>query len=373
MQRLLPASQRPVMLYGAKTLDRFTVGILQKGLAASGRAVQLARPDQIPDESSIALFQVHGADQSRIDDAAIIETIKRTSALSATLVHRPDELQDSLLAQSFTDAMHAINQNNGAITHLGSWHINDDFYRIVGIRHVVPHTFFQLDPILQTAPVIIGTDTTWDDKMRSTEHLLMLLAQVFDSPIRGQIKMPVIGYFSGKPAEQVSLELLQQKAAKYASQTKFVFVPASEMTVVAAGVRSGRGENIVLFGNKAIPVTFNTQMYFRIRPDGQRVIRTGESSGSAHITTGIPTVWEMNNAQLHEELSIVQIPHPNMTDLEAVDYKTGAELILGHVQDGSYWTMLQTNFDRSKQYTPLYAASLYNDLFSTVAAARGEE
>ncbi len=53
-------------------------------------------------------------------------------------------------------------------------------------------------------------------------------------------------------------------------------------------------------------------------------------------------------------------------DINTIDFKTGAELILDSIRKGSYKDMLKHNLAQSKKFNPTYVGSEYIKLFNQI-------
>ena len=186
-----------VSIVGAPTLKRFSDGILKSGFERLGLAVA--------DDATHAqrvIVQIHGAPAARDADREILEYIPVIAARCSAciiLLHRPDEIRDSL--PQLRDVLAALPSTAG-VAMLGDLLINDPFYELQGLsRRAIPHGFFdiQAEPLIN--PVVIGSHTTWGE-MRSIERVLLLLNEV----ARAASDNVIVGYLGGAPVGDLSNE-----------------------------------------------------------------------------------------------------------------------------------------------------------------------
>lgn len=349
-----------VIIYGASTLDRYTKGILVDGFRNNGWGVEASDIDKKPEEGTI-LFQLHGSPQAVEEDKKITDRISEAIAENDSskliiLVHRPDEIQ--ILHPNFDKVLATIVHPTGLVL-LGDKHLEDDFFKAdKTVRSVIPHGFFDLSQDLQTDPVVIGTNTTWGE-MRSTEHALRLLTEVF----RLNPESRVVGYLGGKPADKLDIVILKEEVEKVAPDFPVQFIDLGKFSFKDAVKQKG---NIVLVQNGGqsddFSLTYNTQLYFL----GKKV-RTGESSGSVHISSGVPVILEMNGSESIEGLEVVKIPYSDVSDINSVDYKAGATEIVTTINDKSFIGMIGHNQKQAKKFNNTYVTSQYINLFQALA------
>ena len=347
----------PVTVYGAATLERYTKGILVEGFE------QLA-------SQSVALhagtmYQIHGSAGAAADDQAIMQLIEQDLAglepagSTIVLLHRPDEIQDrhpqlqSLLASS---------AHEFGLAFLGDLHTSDSFYDSPKAQvHVVPHGFFSANDISDASgPIVVGTHTTWGD-MRSPEHLLHLLGELFKL---NESKQPIVGYLGGKPADALGSDMLAAAFKQHFPDLTVRFEDAHSFTLSNASP----SEPVVLVDDQDaqpedLVITFNTQLYFY----GERV-RTGESSGSLHMGVSIPVILEMNGSEDIEELQVIKVPYDTTSmAISSADFAAAAQDILGMITNGSYKAALQNNHVQAKKYNNEYVARQLNELLGTLS------
>jgi len=144
-----------IKIVGASTLKRYTEGILEKGFINNLWVVDDNNPDLI-------LYQIHGAPSAAIDDKDIISKLKLDLSQDdkhiVILLHRPDEIQDRHPELS---AILKNAKNKFGLVFFGGFHLNDNFYDSnKAIKTIIPHGFFDLEPIEIKDQIIIGTHTT---------------------------------------------------------------------------------------------------------------------------------------------------------------------------------------------------------------------
>lgn len=349
---------KTVRIYGAKTLERYTKGILVNGFKNnSWNVVEASLDAKVDDGTDAIIFQLHGAPQSEVDDRKIIDLIKYSitqddSLKKVILLHRPDELQkfhelkDILLCSS----------REIVLVFLGDIHVNDDFYTSHNIRRrVIPHGFFPIDEQPQLDPVIIGSHTTWGE-MRSLEHILKLFGEVFTQC--GE-DVPILGYVGGKPVELLEIGELRKKYRSLIEDYSLELIDVQDYDITKGRIP---GRNIVLVNPRndvpAFGVTYNVQMYYI-----ENRIRTGESSGTLHISSGIPVILEMNGADVIEDLRVIKVPYRDISDLDSIDFVQGASRIIASINDGSYKKMLEHNLQQAKVWDNTRVAMEYINLF----------
>jgi len=103
---------------------------------------------------------------------------------------------------------------------------------------------------------------------------------------------------------------------------------------------------------------FNIQMYYY----GNQV-RMGESSGSAHASTGIPVILEMNNSEEIEGLKVIKVPYENPHDITTIDFEKGAAIIHKAISANSYIEMIENNEIQANKFDCNYVAEAYINLF----------
>ena len=285
-----------VIVYGAQTLKQFTDGILIQGFKEVSSSGQGLNPDM-----EAVIYQIHGAPQSEEDDKTIIgkikgEIVKDDSKKKAILLHRPDEIQ--LRYPGLTKILEGTTKPWGLVM-LGDMHIDDDFFKAKNIvRQVIPHGFFEnITTKLQSDPIIVGSHTTWGE-MRSIEHILKLLGEVY----KAKNDQNIIGYIGGKPKDQLQIAALQEQWNKHNADVSVVFKDAHDKRAL----ETHKGKYIILVDStnampEGISLTYNVQLYYL-----NKRIRTGESSGSAHSSVSIPVVLEMNGSEVIEDIKVVK-------------------------------------------------------------------
>ena len=162
-----------VHILGAKTLDKYTEGILVEGFKNNSW--------EISETAENVIYQIHGAPQSEEDDKVILgqikqDIIKDDQIKRVILLHRPDEIQ--LRFPELKNILITAKKPIG-LTFLGDMHVNDSFFEAHNlIKKVIPHGFFNISEKLQIDPIVIGSYTTWGE-MRSIEHIFKLFGEVF--------------------------------------------------------------------------------------------------------------------------------------------------------------------------------------------------
>ena len=347
----------PVTIFGAATLERYTKGILVAGFEKLA-AQQVTLP-------AGTVYQIHGSAGATADDQAIMQLIKRDlvapkpNARTIVLLHRPDEIQDR---HPQLRALLASATHDFGLAFLGDLHTTDSFYASPAAQiRVVPHGFFSAADISsQSAPIVVGTHTTWGD-MRSPEHLLRLLGELFRL---NEGTQPIVGYFGGKPADALSVDALSATLRRHFPDLSVRFEDAH--TFDTAAVSSS--EPVILVDNQDTQpedatITFNTQLYFY----GERV-RTGESSGSLHMNVSIPVILEMNGSEKIEELEVIKVPYDTSTMVvSSADFSAAAQGILTMITDGSYQTALQHNYEQAQKYNNEYVARQLNEFLNSLS------
>lgn len=348
-----------IRIYGAKTLDRYTKQILSEGFRNNDW--DIAGPETKGTIDAV-IFQLHGAPQSEKEDRDILEIMKHSLSVAdkiktVVVLHRPDELQ------KYADLREILTHSSKKIglVFFGDKHINDDFFPSRNIiKKIIPHGFFQLDDYLQTDPIIIGSHTTWGE-MRSVEHALKLLAEIFTMYKNGEKRL--IGYLGGKPESQLDMHYLHQ-IWESSMQIPVNFLDAREYTLNKALQMYSPTQNIIIINPvdaqpSNFAMTFNIQMYYF----GKKV-RTGESSGTLHASTGIPVILEMNGAEIIEDLRVVKIPYRSVSDINTIDFTTGARKIVELIKDNSHVALLKHNLKQSLLWNNTKIVANYIALFN---------
>ncbi len=330
-----------VSIFGAKTLEKYTEGILAQGFKNNSWVVE--------DNAEAVVYQIHGAPQSEEDDKVILEQIKQDivktdSTKRVVLLHRPDEIQ--LRFPELQEILKTAKKQIG-LTFLGDMHANDSFFESPNlVKKVIPHGFFSISEKLQVEPIVIGSHTTWGE-MRSIEHIFKLLGEIFIK------ESSIIGYVGGKPKEQLEVAQLTKEWNRYNSNLSVTFLdshrddtPSSNKNVIFVD-----SENI---NPKGFGLSFNVQLYYL-----NNKIRTGESSGSVHSSIGVPVILEMNGSEVIENLKVIKVPYGSRDDIDSIDFKLGAELILDAIRSESYKDMLKHNLAQSKKFNSAFVGSEY--------------
>ncbi|HLC48881.1 MAG TPA: hypothetical protein VJI96_00645 [Candidatus Andersenbacteria bacterium] len=339
-----------VSIYGSKSLERFTEGILTRGFHENAW--------EVASDAKNNVYQIHGAPQSEVDDKTIIERLKKDivkvdSINRVILLHRPDEIQ--LRFPGLKDVLVSAKKAIG-VTFLGDMHINDTFFDIPSlVKKVIPHGFFPISEKPQTDPVIVGSHTTWGE-MRSIEHIFRLLDELFKNGTT-----TIVGYVGGKPKDQLEINILKREWQQLKLKTEVTFLDAH------IAEQNLNGKNVILVDSQNIEpanfgLTFNVQLYYL----GRR-IRTGESSGSVHSSVGIPVILEMNGSEVIENLKTIKIPYGSIEDIHSINFHAGADLILKSIADESYKAMLKHNVEQSKMFNSSYVGREYIKLFNQLA------
>ena len=336
-----------VKIYGADTLERYTDKMLKQGfLGESWRAVE--------DNQDATIYQIHGAPDAKEDDQLVMTALggdicNAVGPAAVILLHRPDEVQDRL--PELKDALKSAKRKIGLVF-FGRWHIDDPFYNLRNaIKAVIPHGFFDFEPIVQTNPIVIGTNTTWGE-MRSVKQTLGLIDEVFS--IKGSQNL--VGYLGGKPKEELKTEKLRE-ATKSCLVDISTFSKATDYSKKRV-IFIDHGKRMSAY----LGVTFNTQLYYY----GKK-IRTGESSGSAHSVLSIPVIYEMNGAEKTEQIDVIKIPCGDADDLETADLKSGARKIMASIKTGRYISSLDKNLKQQKKINNRAIARRYIRLFSLLS------
>ncbi len=337
---------REVFIHGAKTLEKYTKGLLVQGFNSNSWKVK--------EDAKNILYQIHGAPQSEEDDNVILRKIKqdftkKDSAKRVILLHRPDEIQ--LRLPKLREILQSANKPIG-LTFLGDMHISDSFFKAPNlVKKVIPHGFFKISEKLQIDPIIIGSHTTWGE-MRSIEHIFKLLGEVFRK------SGSIIGYVGGKPNDQLEIDFLTKEWNKHNSNIPVTFLDANK------DVTPSSRKNVIFVDSENIEpegfgLSFNAQLYYL-----SNKVRTGESSGSVHSSVGVPVILEMNGSEVIEDLNVIKVPYGSKDDIGTVDFKDGAKLILDSIRNYSYKDMLKHNLAQSKKFNSAFVGSEYIKLFN---------
>lgn len=348
----VPVQSGDVTIFGAHTLGRYTRKLLEQGFQRVGNE---ATPGTI--------YQIHGNKDALTDDQIITAAIEAGLSNAegspvVVLLHRPDEIQDRL--PELKGVLEKSSRKFG-LAFLGDMHVEDVFYDIPNaVKAVVPHGFFDVDSTVDSRQIVIGTHTTWGD-MRSTDHTLRLLGEVFaalppDAP-------QILGYIGGKPKAELDMSALQATF-----QSTFPDLAIEFLDVHAADANALQAKKVILVDTEnkqpvGLLPTFNTQMYYY----GNRV-RTGESSGSLHSGVSVPVILEMNGSEHIEDLVVIRVPYNHETmGIESADFKQAAGMIIGTIMDGSYSDSLRHNLEQAKKFNNRYVARQYVQLFQKLA------
>lgn len=332
-----------VKVVGAKTLEKYTEGILVQGFKNNSW--------EVSDDAEIIVYQIHGAPQSEEDDKVILEQIKQDlvkddSIKRAILLHRPDEIQ--LRFPELVDIL-KTSKNQIGLTFLGDMHVSD-FDAPNLVKKVIPHGFFSISEKLQIEPVVIGSHTTWGE-MRSIEHIFKLLGEVFRK------NSSIVGYVGGKPKEQLDSGFLKNEWSELNPDIEVEVLDAHKDTFDSSK------KNVIFVDSENVEpenfgLSFNVQMYYL-----NEKVRTGESSGSVHSSVGVPVILEMNGSEIIEDVKVIKVPYSSQEDINSVDFKAGAELILNSINDKSYVEMLKHNLEQSKKFNATFVGKEYIKLF----------
>lgn len=358
-----------VVIYGAKTLERYTKKILIEGFRGNfweAREASLDWEDSKNIKTDAVLFQLHGGPQSEKDDRAIIESIarflsKEDNRKKVILLHRPDELQ------KYQDLPNILSRSveRVGLVFFGPRFAADEFYpstqRI--IKKVIPHGFFPMESrqkVLQENPVVIGSHTTWGE-MRSTEHALRLLREIFF--LNRKNRRNILGYLGGKPAEELHIEHLKNLCEKINSEIPIEFLNVHTYTSCKEIIEKYPNANIILVDTldkelSFFSLTFNLQIYYF-----GNTIRLGESSGSAHSSVSIPVAAEINDADLVEDVQLIKIPYENVNDVGTLDFKEGAKQIIDSINDNRFRDMWKHNLIQSEIWDNTRIGKEYLALF----------
>jgi len=336
-----------VSIVGAPTLKRFSDGILKSGFERLGLAVA--------DDATHAqrvIVQIHGAPAARDADREILEYIPVITARCSAciiLLHRPDEIRDSL--PQLRDVLAALPSTAG-VAMLGDLLINDPFYELQGLsRRAIPHGFFdiQAEPVMK--PVVIGSHTTWGE-MRSIERVLLLLNEV----ARAASDNVIVGYLGGAPAGDLSNEAVSSILSRLGIAEGFALeeLNPDNWQKQLSGVQSN---TIFLAPGDPPPgfdVTFNVQLYHY-----RSAVRLGESSGSLHASAGIPVIFEMNGSERLEDLKTVKVPYATDKEADSADFKVTAKDLARLIVSGEYRELLNHNRERAATWSAKRVAQLY--------------
>lgn len=337
-----------LFLSGSPTLSRYTEGILKRGFDLLGVEI-------VPHvhEATHAIAQFHGSPEAARFDEDLLSQMTELYRLKSVvlLFHRPDEIKLRMpcLSEYLRNA-----PSSWGFAMLGTFFTSDRFFTEtnpltrMGRRSIraIPHGFFELPlPTLgRSAPVIVGTHTTWGE-MRSLQTVVGLLAKLFQR--RGSLS--VAGYLGGLPIDA----LRRGTVAKLLSQ----------FNCTAPVVQHQRGKTFepgAIILNPGDPpddldMTFNVQIYHL----GDSV-RRGESSGSLHASRGIPVIAEMNGAEQLEGLQVIKVPYSRETGLSSsLQLDIAAEQIVSCISSLEYRAMLTSNSAAAAQWGPRAVAREY--------------
>ena len=342
-----------ISIRSSLTLKRFSEGILEQGLEQLGCKVW----HQHHPDARFTIVQIHGAPTAHEADLALISelpSIVASSQVCLILLHRPDEIRDTL--PELAPCLARLETSRVALVMLGDLLIDDPYYQIPNLeRCVIPHGFFNV-PAQPIRPfVVIGSHTTWGE-MRSPVRVLGLIQALQDL----EVDLPVVGYLGGTPAELVSKEGLVT-ALKQCNATRDSTVQTLDAASWEAWKANPSSHTIFVRQGEALPdfdPTFNVQLYHY----GQSV-RRGESSGSLHASSGIPVVFEMNGAERIEGLRVIKVPYVESSCVESADYSSAARAIQHAINSGDYLAMMEHNTTARANWSNVAVARLYLDLF----------
>lgn len=336
-----------VALLGSPTLSRFTDGILKDGLVAIGY-----KPVSYSVESRFAIIQLHGSRTAREADNELITRLPSIIAkleACVILLHRPDEIRDSLphLRSVLAEAPAHV-----GLAMLGDLLIDDPFYSLPHIsRRVIPHGFFDIPAKEPPEKVIIGSHTTWGE-MRSIERTLRLLQELDNCDSQGI----TIGYVGGEPVAELSQDSVSAIMRRLGMADRFSVEPLH----VEDWRRqiSEVNRNVIFLCAGQTPsdfdVTFNVQLYHY-----REAIRFGESSGSLHASSGIPVIFEMNGAERIENLMVVKVPYSDPTTAESANLRAAALNMNCLIESGEYHSYQKHNKEIAAIFSPTKVAQLH--------------
>jgi hypothetical protein len=338
-----------IAILGARSLATYTDRVLSRGFDEIGWEIVS------PAEADYLLAQFHGAPQAGEDDASIVELLvslgKRAGGLRyGILIHRPDEIQSRV--SLFGDP--AVLGNAAFIALLGTRHLSDDWLVRSGVPIVaVPHGYISPRPPAMRAPVVIGSHNRWGE-MRRIEDAASLIVQVLASADPGS----VLGYLGGDGAEKFDPVALIRREV----DGNLI----SDIEVVHDyGMVRGAAKKRVLVVNPG-PVqpldlrpVFNVQLYhFNGR------LRTGENSGSLHQYPCIPVIFEMNGAEVFEDLKVIRVPYKDDEAGMRGDFATAAKEILKWLRTDQFIDSVRHNQLRAEALSPAAVARCYEGLFA---------
>lgn len=337
-----------VSIYGAKSLERYTDLILEKGFLNNSWEVRVEKTGQKSAPGVDAkIYQIHGAPQAEEEDKMLMKMIRDDAGKKIVLVHRPDEVQ-----KKFPD-FKELSKFSSCVVFLGDKHINDEFYNGFAKRFVVPHGFFDVKEILQKEPIVIGSHTTWGE-MRSVENVMKLLKEIFKL---NNNQFNIVGYMGGKPAKELEINKLE-KLWKNLGENNVKFTDSMQINKFNQPAIIVNSSDIE---PKDFGFTFNVQMYHF-----EEKIRTGESSGSLHASVSIPVILEMNGSEIIEDLKVIKIPYSSLNDMSSVDYISGAQKIVDAIRNKNYISMLEHNLNQAKKFNNTFVAKSYIEIFEKI-------
>lgn len=346
-----------VAIISGRTLQRYTTGILAHGFSEIGW-------DVVPSgDSRNLLFQVHGAPHSLQDDCDVLERFsanggKAEISSRIVLIHRPDEVHNYI--PDILDRVHRA-PSPKSIVLLGDLLLESSLFQGTDCAiEVIPHGFFSSSiPVSPFGKSVVGSHTTWGE-MRLFEHGVELVGKTlaFSSP--GSI----IGYLGGEPRSLVSEDRVRKLLRELDIDDSIEVVPSYDQVQQREKkkvlvVRPGPVED------PSIQPTFNVQLFVL----GGR-LRLGESSGSLHVRSCIPVVFEVNGAERVEELNIVRVPYEAPENLRGIDMDSAAAEIVELVNSGAHDVMLANNVNSARRFSPRYVADRYADVFRRLSEVR---
>lgn len=342
-----------IQIFGAASLQRFTLGILDAGLRACNENTLVRRIIGYEFASGDScLIQLHGAPAAEAEDRLIIEALPSLFAKSdlpiVILIHRPDEIQSR--HPSLKKILAEANRPFG-LCFLGDLHIDDEFFDSMwALRRVVPHGFYSVQPPSLGPPYFIGTKTRFGEMRTISDAVALIGAALKHAPVGS-----LVGYLGGEPRVECSVATVSR------------LVIASGLSI---GVEEWLGDESIsklsslkipkIFvgtGKLPPPIHFCVQLYHL-----NGAIRTGENSGSLHSAPSIPVIVEMNGAEKTEDLAVVKVQCGGTARVEDCEFDRAGAGIADLIHTGEVEKLLEHNTKRAAAMTPAAVGSIYAEL-----------
>lgn len=341
-----------IAILGARSLSSYTERILSRGFAEIGWELVS------PAEASFLLVQLHGAPHSVEDDLAIVELLPVLIAKErirgyGLLIHRPDEIQSR--TELFSNPK--ILADALFVALLGTMHLQDDWLVQAGVPvHAISHGFVSSKPPPLRAPLVVGSHTRRGE-MRRVDDAATLIVNVLNRSEPGS----VVGYIGGEGAEMYGCGASIATSGTMAADSEIEIVSDYGM------VRGAARKRVLVVNPRPIQppelrTVFNVQLYHL---NGR--LRTGENSGSLHHYPSIPIIFEMNGAEVMEDLKVIRVPYKNGSHGVIGDFSSAADEIIDWIQTDRLKKSLRHNQRRAEALGPSAVARAYQELFESLA------